>query len=93
MAYAMPALFLLLNLLVEDLLTMACPAQLKTVAERPRAAKIFSEAATANKGRSLLAPGRSWHLLALLTALLTRYGSGITRLWPPSVLAASAVAC
>jgi hypothetical protein len=60
MAYAMPALFLLLDLLVEDLSRMACPAQLETVAETPLAAKISSEAATASEG-GLCPPGTCLH--------------------------------
>lgn len=46
MAYVMPALFLLLDLLVKDSLPMTCPASLTTVAEQPLAAKISCEAAT-----------------------------------------------
>ncbi len=87
----MPALFLLLDLLMEDLLPMTCPASLTTVAEQPLAAKISCEACCAATARDWVAGNGlcSWDLLALLV----EYSSGITLLQPPSVHAAKAVAC
>ena len=66
----------LLDLLVEHLLPMTCPASLTIVAEQPLAAKLSCEATTAGDWVAGSGGLCSWDLLASLA----KYSSGITLL-------------
>ena len=63
MAYMMPALFFLLDLLEEDLLPMTCPASLTTVAELTLAATILVKQQQHANGLQVVgcAPGTCLH--------------------------------